>query len=100
MYKLLKGEVFFMFIELFLSPLCALQFTLHFTCSDKEIMLYLITPVNINVIMRLKRDTHLDSTPNIDLTNSAFFSFLNLLYFIYVLLIRLKPVILQFLAYT
>lgn len=35
--------------------------------------LNLITPVNINVIMKLKGDTHSDSIPNIDLTNAAFF---------------------------
>lgn len=56
------------------SPLCVPQLlSLHFTCSHKDIMLYLITPVNINVIIRLKRDAHSDSIPNIDLANAAFF---------------------------
>ncbi len=38
-------------------------------------MLHLITPVNINVIIRLRRDAHSDSIPNVDFTNPAFFYF-------------------------
>lgn len=57
-----------------LSWLCVIQLRIqHFICRHKEIILYLITQVNINVIMRLKGDTHSDSITNIDLTNSAFF---------------------------
>lgn len=58
------------------SPLCVPQLlTLHFTYSHKDKMLHLITPLNINVIIRLRRDAHSDSIPNVDFTNPAFFYF-------------------------
>lgn len=47
--------------------------SLSCTCSPNEIMLYLITTANINVIKKLKGDTHSESIPNIDVTSASFF---------------------------